>query len=141
MKKLLSVLLIVVTMLGLFSSTALATKYVVRTNEGRGMNVRSAKHNGSILGVIPDGTVVEALEVDKYWITIMYNGRKAYLYIDYVKPVADPIPPRRTTTPTKKQSVTIRITTYERKGGQMVPITIYKTIVVEVPVKKQYNNR
>ena len=89
MKKLLSVLLIVVTMLGLFSSTALATKYVVRTNEGRGMNVRSAKHNGEILGVIPDGTIVDVLEVDRYWGTIRYGGRIAYLYIDYIVPIED----------------------------------------------------
>ena len=105
MKKVMALVMVIVTLMLALQVTATAATYVVRTPRGDGVWARNAMKNGDILGVIPDGTVLNVLRVHPYWVEIKYRGQTAYVYIEYVIPVKSSNEPEYT-KPTKTTKTT-----------------------------------
>ncbi len=94
MKKLVCVVALV-AVICLSVTVGLSEYYKVVTNDGDGLNVRDSKRNGSVLGVLSEGKVVDVIDTDGAWGTIEYNGQTAYVYLKYLQRTNEPVSPAR----------------------------------------------
>ena len=94
-------------------------KKQIQTKPNDPLNVRSsASMSGSILGKLPDNTIVTVLKTQGEWSYIQYNNLKGYVYSSYLTNVTtSPAPP-----PTTKPITTTPARTYVVKSGD----TLYK---------------
>ncbi len=68
----------------LFSLTFSATRYVVDSHK---FNLRSIPaHNGKILAMLPSGTRVRTLKVEKGWSKVTYKGKTGWIVSSFLMP-------------------------------------------------------